>query len=88
MLTPRLTSCKNCPDILSLIEEIDCKIFDIGGKLYNNVVFMLNKQVNAELIIDLMIYKRVLTYKYCNPDYAPSYTVAMIASKIKLLKNK
>lgn len=88
MLTPRLTNCPQCADIPSLISEIDCKLFQLSGDLYNNLVFILNKSVNREAIFDLLQYKRILMYKICNPDYAGHYSVNMIASKIKLLKYK
>ena len=28
-----------------------------------------------QLYGDLLNYKRILTYKYCNPDYAASFSV-------------
>jgi len=88
MLSPRLTNCTQCADIPSLIEEIDCKITEMAVNLYNNTVFMLNRSFNNETISDLLHYRRILTYKYCNPNYGGSYTVNMIASKVKLLKFK
>ena len=54
----------------------------------NNITLLLNKPVASETILDLLNYKRILMYKYCNPNYAGSYSVNMIASKIKLLKFK
>jgi len=88
MLTPRLTNCPQCANIPSLIADIDCKLFQLSGDLYNNIVFILNKSVNREAIFDLLQYKRILMYKICNPEYAGQYSVNMIASKIKLLKYK
>ena len=88
MLTPRLTNCPQCANIPSLIADIDCKLFQLSGDLYNNIVFILNKSVNREAIFDLLQYKRILMYKICNPSYAGEYSVNMIASKIKLLKYK
>lgn len=85
MLSPRLTTCSECANILTLIDEIDCKLSKLSGDLYNNLVFMLNKPVQADAIIDLLNYKRILQYKYINPDYASSYTVNNIAAKVKLL---
>lgn len=88
MLTPRLTNCKDCNTIPHLIEEIDCKLANMANSLYNNVVFMLNLPIQSSVILDLLNYRRILTFKYCNPDYAGQYTIEMIASKIKILKYK
>ena len=88
MLSPRLNTCTECANIDSLINEIDCKVSELANVLYNNTVFMLNKSFNSVALFDLLMYKRILTYKVCNPDYAGHYTVNMIASKIKLLKFK
>jgi hypothetical protein len=88
MLSPRLNNCAECADINSLINEIDCRVADLANVLYNNTIFMLNKSFNYEVMSDLLNYRRILTYKVCNPDYAGHYTVNMIASKIKILKFK
>ena len=88
MLSPRLNNCAECADINSLINEIDCRVADLANILYNNTIFMLNKSFNYEVMSDLLNYRRILTYKVCNPDYAGHYTVNMIASKIKILKFK
>jgi hypothetical protein len=56
--------------------------------MYNNIMFAINKPISQTLMFDLLNYKRILTYKVCNPDYAGDYTVTMIASKIKILKFK
>ena len=83
MLTPRLTNCAECEDICSLIDSIDCKVAEMSVSLYNNVVFMLNKSFNHEVLSDLLNYKRILQYKVCNPNYAGHFTVNMIASKVR-----
>lgn len=88
MLSPRLNTCTECANINSLINDIDCKIKELANVLYNNTIFMLNKSFNVTVMSDLLMYRRILTYKVCNPDYAGHYTVNMIASKIKLLKFK
>lgn len=88
MLSPRLTSCPECTCIPSLLSEIDCRLAELGKNLYNNTVFMLNQPVNSEVMLDLITYKKILTYKYCNPNYASSYSVNMIASRVKTLKFK
>jgi len=88
MLTPRLTNCPECADIPALIADIDCKIFEMSNALYNNIVFMLNKSFPAEVMADLLKYRRILTFKVCNPNYAGHFSVNMIANKINLLKFK
>jgi hypothetical protein len=49
---------------------------------------MLNQPVPGGVMLDLINYRRILVYKYCNPDYAAPFTVNMIASRVKLLKYK
>lgn len=89
MLSPRLTDCVECSTIPNLINDIDCKLADMANSLYNNVVFMLNQPVNGTVILDLLNYRRILTFKYCNPDYASGcITIADIANRVKLLKYK
>jgi hypothetical protein len=88
MLSPRLTNCPECASIPALLADIDCKLLELGNNLYNNVVFMLNQPVPGGVMLDLINYKRILTYKYCNPNYAAPFTVNMIASRVKLLKYK
>ena len=85
MLSPRLTNCDECSLIPVLLNNIDCKLAEMAKNLYNNVVFMLNQPVEGNTIIDLLNYRRILTFKYCNPDYAGCYTVPMIASRVKIL---
>ncbi len=88
MLQPRLTSCSECGEIPDLLADIECKITDVAKNLYNNTVFALNMPVPYTTMIDLLNYRRILTYKYCNPDYAKNFSVCQIASKVKLLKYK
>ena len=88
MLTPRLKECRECADINSLIEEIDCKLAKLAGNMYNNITLILNKPIPADAIIGLLHYKRILQYKYVNSNYASDYTVNMVASRVKLLKYK
>lgn len=88
MLTPRLTDCTECADILSLIDEIDCKLAKLAGNMYHNITLMLNKSIPAGAIIDLLHYRRILQYKYVNSTYASDYTINMVASRVKLLKYK
>jgi len=88
MLSPRLTNCIDCTTIPVLLTDIDCKLTDLANNQYNNIVFSLNYPVPGVVIGDLLNYKRILTYKFCNPDYCSQFTVKMIASKVKLLIHK
>lgn len=85
MLSPRLTNCVDYSSIPSLLNDIDCRLTTLANNQYNNIVFSLNKNTSNDVLGDLLNYKRILTYKYCNPDYACRYTVKMIASRIKIL---
>ena len=82
MLTPRLTNCPECADIPNLLKKIDCKLAEYANGLYNNVVFMLNQVVPAGAMIQLLAYKRILTYKQCNPDYLADFCMDKIVSKV------
>ena len=85
MLQPRLTTCSECTDISLLIDKIDCKLAKLGALLYGNVAFMLNNTISAITIIDLLNYKRILTFRQVNPDYCEDYTIDDIASRINTL---
>jgi hypothetical protein len=85
MLSPRLTNCKGCADIPDLLRRIDCKLAELGNNLYNNVVFMLNKPIAVTQISELLVYKRVLMFRYCDTHYAtrcPEISTEDIASKV------
>lgn len=82
MLTPRLTNCQDCHKIPDLLKSIDCKLAELGNNMYNNVVFMLGRDVPAYTISQLLAYKRILTFKYCNPSYAGTISVNDIAAKV------
>jgi hypothetical protein len=88
MLSPKLTNCINCTSISALLSDIDCKLFIIAKQLYNNTVFDLNKSIDGTVASDLLNYKRILSFKHCNADYASKFTIEQIASRIKILKNK
>lgn len=82
MLTPRLTNCPECADIPNLLKKIDCKLAEYANDLYNNISFMLNRVVPARAMIQLLAYKRILTYKACNPDYLADFCLDTIVSKV------
>lgn len=86
MWQPNLTDCTL--SIPNLLDDIDCKMKSMAGDLYNNTVFALNLPIKGEVWLDLINYKRILTYRQCNPDYASGFSTEKIASRIKLLQYK
>lgn len=88
MISPNVTTCAECSDIQTLIDDIDCCIAKAGASMYANLVYMLNKRVPASALIDLLNYKRILQRKNVNSDYLSTFTVDMIAGRIAVLKYK
>lgn len=88
MISPRLTECKQCSQILPLLEDIDCVVFKMSKSAYNNLTLMLNIPIDQKSVLSLLHYKRILTYKYFNSNYVSNYSVNQIASKVKTLKYK
>lgn len=88
MLSPRLTNCDDCTSIATLLTDIDCKLTELAKKQYNNIIYAFNSFISEDLFIDLLNYKRILTYKLNNSEYAECYEVSTIASKVKILINK
>ncbi len=88
MLTTKLTNCVECSTIPNLLSEIDCKLTELAKNSYSNIVFSLNLPIPETAILDLLHYKRILTYKFFNEDYTCNYTVKKIASKVKILTHK
>jgi len=48
----------------------------------------MNHNLSCSPIGELLNYRRILTYKFCNEDYAKCFTIKMIASRVKLLIHK
>ena len=88
MLSPRLTDCVVNGSIPATLTKIDERLTYWANRQYNNIIFSMNYDLGCTPIGDLLNYKRILTYKFCNPDYAKRYTVKMIASRVKLLIHK
>ena len=89
MLSPRLINCVNCSDICVVISEIDCKISQMAKDLYNNTIYSLNRNINGEVINDLLNYKRILQHRICNIYYGGgNFSDEQIISRIKLLIHK
>jgi len=85
MINQRLVNCVDCVTIPNLLDDIDCKLTELAKKQYNNTIFALNYPLQGTVWLDLLNYKRILTYKYCNPEYACDYSIDKIASKVKIL---
>lgn len=88
MLLPRLNACIDCATIPVLLNNINIKVASLADEQYNNIVYDLNYYINGQVIFDLLQYKQILEWKYCNADYAVTFTVPMIASKVQILINK
>lgn len=85
MLSPRLTECTECSNISELLDIIDCKLTELAKNEYNNIIFSLNLPIQSETFGDLLNYKRILTNKLCNYDYACAFSLSAIASRVKVL---
>jgi hypothetical protein len=88
MLNPRLTNCVECSSIHQLINDIDCRLTELAMSQYANITLALNRVIPTSAIDDLLNYKRILFYKFCNPDYVKHVSVEQIASKVKVLIHK
>lgn len=84
----KIRDCDVCSGIPQLLDDIDCKIKELSVSLYNNVVYALSTPIKMDEFTDLINYRRIITYRQYNEDYALPYTDEQIASKIKLLKFK
>ena len=82
MLSPRLNNCPECANIPSILKKIDCKLAELGNNLYNNISYMLNKPVPFNDMLQLIGYKRILTFKYYNPNYLANHSIKSITDKV------
>lgn len=85
MLSPRLSECKECADILPLIEQIDCKITELAKCAYNKIIYAMNTSCDADKFSSLLHYKRILLSRFHNPEYADSIQLCLITSRVKIL---
>lgn len=85
MIPPRTIIGGECNDILSLINAINCKIYEASRVAYNNIVYGLNLYIDTNLILDLLTYKEILIRKYSNPIYDCQFTLDKIANRVRLL---
>jgi hypothetical protein len=75
----------DCNDILSLINAINCKLYEASRVAYSNIVYSLNIPIDQSLLIDLLTYKEILIRKYSNPIYDCTFTLEKIANRVRLL---
>lgn len=85
MWTPRLVNCDSCGKIPNLLAAIDCKIALEARKMYENITLLLNNKIDECLIKDLLQYKRILTFKYYNTDYAKDIPLSTIINRVRIL---
>jgi hypothetical protein len=85
MLNVKVTNCRECADISKLLDKVNCQLAKMANNLYRNMSYMLNKHVHGVTISTLLHYKRILTYKACNEEWAEDYTVSQIASRVNAL---
>jgi hypothetical protein len=88
MISVRLNNCENCTTIPVLLNNIDCKLTELAKQQYGNIVFALNQSFSSDIMLDLLNYKRILTNKSCNADYANPYSIDQIANRVKILIHK
>ena len=82
MLTPRLTNALYYTTIPVLLDEIDNTVARIANELYYNVIYSLHRNVACGPLSDLLMYRRILWYKSCNPSYAADFTEEQIAGRV------
>lgn len=85
MLNVKLTNCRECALIPNLLVSIDCQLAKMANSLYLNIAYMLDTPVQGTTMSTLLHYKRILTYKSVNIDWALDYTVEEIANKVNML---
>jgi hypothetical protein len=88
MITPRISNCDDCSNIEGLIEDINCKIFNLSMGAYSNIIYGFRKSTKFTLMYDLLHYRRILEYKAVNSDYLTNFSVGDISNKVRLLIGK
>lgn len=88
MINPKISSCDDCSNIEGLIEDINCKIFDLSMNAYSNIIYGFKRSTRFTLMYDLLHYRRILEYKAVNSDYLKEVTVDKITSRIRILIGK
>jgi hypothetical protein len=85
MLSLKINNCRECSQIHLLIDKINCQLAKMAKNLSLNISFMLDKPVEGCKMSTLIHYKRILTYKSCNPDWVSNFSIKEIASRVSSL---
>ena len=85
MLSVKLTNCRDCAVVSKLLDSINCQLAKMANNLYLNMSFMLDKPVEGCKMSTLLHYKRILTYRSCNPDWVDDVTNTAIASRVNFM---
>lgn len=99
MLKLSLSECKDCSNLSHLVCQIDDKIAYYTKNMFNNMTLMICADYNEDVLSRLLHYKRILTNRTYNCDYAAhgactcdctevTYSTADIISRVKILINK
>lgn len=88
MLKINLNSCNGCQDIRELLCEIDDKLHIYGQNYYNNITILTSLPFDKDVMDHLLHYKRILTKRLFNPNYASEVPFEYIISKVKILLNR
>jgi len=85
MLQPDLKECKGCESLQELLEQIDCTLTIYGKNQMHNIQYNLTLYYPKDKIADLLHYKRILTKKVFNNNYACGFSITEIISRVKLI---
>jgi hypothetical protein len=85
MIVPRVSNCKECAEIMPLIDAINCKLYEASVDMYNNIAYALNHRTPVTDLLDLLHYKRILMNKYVDMNYACDFTINQIANRVRIL---
>jgi hypothetical protein len=88
MLNIKITTCTSCTNLSDLLSEVDNKLLYYGRNHWNNISLMLELDYNKAAINKLLNYKRILTKRLYNPNYACSVELNQIISQVKIYLNK
>lgn len=85
MFNVRITDCVECGSIQKMIKAIDCQLSAMADNLFTNLIYMLDRPVNAITMSTLLHYKRILTYRETNPEYMEEMCFENVTSRINSL---
>jgi hypothetical protein len=86
MLSIRLSNCRECAAISGLLDAINCQLAKMAKNLYLNMAYMMDAPVEGCKMSALLHYKRILTYRANNEEWADDdYDLYEIASRVRTL---